>query len=94
MRRIAIYAIAAVAGTAVAIAGWQHYRTLCADLAAAEAKVSAYAEAIEIRRRADEDLARIESDAREIDDHLSTAEGGDAALSGYLSDAAQRLWGQ
>ena len=94
MQGYAIKALAALCAVLAVIAGWQHYTGLRAELAASRAQVAAYAEAAEIRRRADEELARIERDARELDDYLSTAEGGDAPLSGYLTDAAQRVWGQ
>ena len=79
---------------ALAIAGVQSWRLSRASdsLAAAQAKVSAYAEAAQIRKQQDADLDRLRSDAAGRDDQLSTAKGGDNALSPYLAGAALVLW--
>lgn len=79
---------------ALAIAGVQSWRLsrTSDDLAAAQAKVSAYAEAAQIRKQQDADLDRLRKDAATLDDDLSTAKGGDNALSPYFADAARKLW--
>ncbi|ATG47582.1 hypothetical protein CEW89_08345 [Celeribacter ethanolicus] len=56
------------------------------------AAVSGYEEAVRIRRKSDEEQARLKIEAAEIDIYLDTQEGGDAPLSDYLSDAAGKLW--
>ena len=79
---------------ALATAGVQSWRLSRASdaLATAQAKVSAYAEAAQIRKAQDADLDRLRKDAAALDADLSTAKGGDNALSPYLADAARKLW--
>ncbi len=77
-------------------AGLQTWRLSRAEdrASAAEAKVTAYAEAAQIRALQDADLARLRKQAADLDDYLSTSTkgGGDAGLSPFLSDAAGQLW--
>ncbi|MBZ4024125.1 hypothetical protein CKO11_16895 [Rhodobacter sp. TJ_12] len=89
-------AIAAAFGGALA---WGHYASLRADLAATRAElaaaqgmITAYAEAIEIRRRSDETQARLHEAAAALDHQLEQMEGGDAPLSDYLAAAAHNVW--
>ena len=79
---------------ALTLAGVQSWRLsrASAALTASQAKVSAYAEAAQIRKQQDADLDRLRSDATALDADLSTAKGGDNALSPYLADAARKLW--
>lgn len=58
----------------------------------AEAQLSAVKRAAEIRRQTDEAQRQIEAEAAEMDKDLSTREGADAELSGYLRGAAGSLW--
>lgn len=59
---------------------------------AAESLVVGYREAAQMRAAQDANLARLRDDAAAIDHDLNTMEGGDAPLSGYLSDTAGKLW--
>lgn len=59
---------------------------------AAEARVSAYAEAARIRSRHDRQMAGLAAAAAALDDDLDRMEGGDAPLSDFLRAAAGRLW--
>ncbi|WP_112312482.1 hypothetical protein [Pseudogemmobacter bohemicus] len=86
--------LAAVALLAALAAGVQSWRLdLARDRAeAAEAKVSAYAEAARMRADQDRRQEALRREAVALDQELSTMEGADGALSDYLRDAARRLW--
>lgn len=80
--------------TAALLAGVQSWRFGQAlDRAlAAEAQVSAYAEAARIRADQDRRQARLREEAASLDQELQSMEGSDGTLSDYLRDAARRLW--
>lgn len=90
MKSILTYALLAALLACLGLGGWAWWlKGRNDDLSAA---VSGYEEAARIRRKSDEEQARLKDEAAQIDTYLDTQEGGDAPLSDYLSDAAQRLW--
>lgn len=91
------YLLPAALALALALGGWgawQRGRAVAAleRAVAAEALVAGYAEAARMRAVQDARLARLREDAAALDRDLQTQEGADAPLSGYLGDAAGRLW--
>ncbi len=87
-------AILIVAALVALIAAGQTWRAnrLSDRLDRAEAALSGYREAAEIRAREDRRLTELATEAATLDRDLATQEGADAPLGDYLSAAARRLW--